>query len=72
MLAPYSTFESGYTGGLFVAAADLDGDGRAEVIVSPDRGGGGRVTVLAVNPARLAWWRTSSGSRTLPFAAEPV
>jgi hypothetical protein len=56
LLPAYSAFEAGYTGGLFVAAADLDRDGRAEVIVSPDRGGGGRVTVLAVagRSARVA------------------
>ena len=52
----YSTFEPAFTGGLFVAAADLDRDGRAEVIVTPDRGGGGRVVVLAAagGSARVA------------------
>jgi subtilisin-like proprotein convertase family protein len=39
-------FEDSFTGGLFVAAADLDGDGRSEIVVSPDVGGGGRVTVF--------------------------
>ncbi|QDU19695.1 Calx-beta domain-containing protein [Urbifossiella limnaea] len=38
-------FEDSFTGGLFVAAADIDGDGKAEIAVSPDTGGGGRVTV---------------------------
>ncbi len=43
----FSAFEPGYTGGLFVAAADIDGDGRSDVIVSADRGGGGRVTAYS-------------------------
>ncbi len=43
----FSAFEAGYTGGLFVATADLDGDGQQDVIVSPDRGGGGRVTAFS-------------------------
>lgn len=48
LLAGYSVFEPTFTGGLFVAAADLNGDGRAEIIVSPDQGGGGRVVLLEV------------------------
>ena len=32
-----------FTGGLFVAAGDMDGDGRPEIAVSPDQGGGPRV-----------------------------
>ncbi|WP_145244409.1 Calx-beta domain-containing protein [Urbifossiella limnaea] len=39
-------FEDTFTGGLFVSAADVDGDGKAEIAVSPDTGGGGRVTVF--------------------------
>ncbi|MBN9522572.1 M36 family metallopeptidase [bacterium] len=35
----------GFTGGVFVAAGDMDGDGRAEFAVSPDMGGGPRVVV---------------------------
>jgi hypothetical protein len=38
-------FEDSFTGGVFVAAADLDGDGYAEIAVSADQGGGSRVTV---------------------------
>ncbi|HEX4614208.1 MAG TPA: FG-GAP-like repeat-containing protein [Urbifossiella sp.] len=48
LLPTFRVFEAGYTGGLFVTAADLDGDGKAEVIVSPDQGGGARVVVLRV------------------------
>ena len=48
LLDPTPVYEATFTGGLYVAAADLDHDGRAEVIVSPDQGGGGRVTVLKI------------------------
>jgi hypothetical protein len=44
----FSAFENGFTGGIYLAAADFDGDGRAEVVVTPDQGGGPRVRVLSV------------------------
>ncbi len=44
-----SPFESSFTGGVFVAAGDLNGDGFAEVIVTPDQGGGPRVRVFSGN-----------------------
>lgn len=40
-------FEDTFAGGVFVAAADLDGDGFAEVVVTPDRGGGPVVAVYS-------------------------
>jgi hypothetical protein len=39
-------FEPSFTGGAFVAAGDLTGDGFAEVVVAPDQGGGPRVRVF--------------------------
>jgi hypothetical protein len=39
-------FEASFTGGVFVAAGDLDGDGKAEFVISPDEGGGPRVRVF--------------------------
>jgi hypothetical protein len=45
-VAQVEPFESGFTGGVFVAAGDVDGDGRAEVAVSPDEGGGPRVRLF--------------------------
>lgn len=53
LLPSFAVFGNEFTGGLFVAAADFDGDGAAEIIVSPDRGGGGRVSVLNVSGTRV-------------------
>ena len=46
-------FESEFTGGIHVAAGDLTGDGVAELIVSPDVGGGPRIQVYQVSTRRL-------------------
>ena len=39
-------FEASFTGGVFVAAGDLTGDGKADLIITPDQGGGPRVRVF--------------------------
>jgi hypothetical protein len=39
-------FEPSFTGGVYVAAGDVDGDGRAEVVICPDEGGGPRARVF--------------------------
>ena len=39
-------FGAGFTGGVYVAAGDLNADGKADVVVTPDQGGGPRVVVL--------------------------
>lgn len=47
VLASFAAFGGGYAGGVFVAAGDLNADGKAEVIVSPVTGGlGPRVAVF--------------------------
>ena len=42
-------FEPTFTGGIFVAAGDIDGDGIADIALSADEGGGPRVTVYRGN-----------------------
>jgi hypothetical protein len=43
----FAAFEPTFTGGAFVAAADVDGDGFADVAVSADITGGARVVVFS-------------------------
>ncbi|QEL17930.1 YDG domain-containing protein [Limnoglobus roseus] len=46
-VASFQPFEASFTGGVFVTLGDLDGDGKADIIVTPDEGGGPRVTVYS-------------------------
>ena len=48
LVKPIDPLGGNFTGGGFVAAGDLDNDGRAEVVVTPDRGGGPRVAVFSL------------------------
>jgi hypothetical protein len=50
--APFAGSED-FTGGGFVAAADLTGDGRAEMVFCPDQGGGPRVTIFSLDVGGL-------------------
>jgi hypothetical protein len=43
IIATLTPFESSFTGGVFVAAGDVTGDGIADIIITPDEGGGPRV-----------------------------
>jgi hypothetical protein len=52
VIITFRAFEDTFTGGVYVAAGDLDGDGKAEVFVTPDEGGGPVVAVF--NGAALA------------------
>lgn len=47
-IARFNAFEATFTGGVYVAAGDLDGDGRAELVVTPDQGGGPVVAVFRI------------------------
>ena len=49
LVAPFDPFGGNFTGGGFVTAADVDGDGRAEFAVTPDQGGGPRVSIFTRN-----------------------
>jgi hypothetical protein len=64
-LADFFAFEPSFTGGLFVAADDLDGDGKAEVVVSPDRSGGPVVAVYS--GAELAQGQTGDAAQVARF-----
>ena len=44
-LFSFQPFEDGFTGGVFVAVADVNGDGKADLVVTPDQGGGPVVAV---------------------------
>src|SRR5207244_873907 len=46
LLRDFFAFEPTFRGGVFVTAGDVTGDGRAEIIITPDKGGGPRVRVL--------------------------
>ncbi|CAN5132174.1 hypothetical protein BH11PLA2_BH11PLA2_24850 [soil metagenome] len=55
VLNDFLAFEPKFTGGVLVAAGDITGDGKAEIIVTPDKGGGPRVRVLnALTAATVA------------------
>jgi hypothetical protein len=45
-LGSFAPFEAGFTGGVYVTAGDLTGDGVPDVVVTPDQGGGPRVLVF--------------------------
>ncbi len=45
-LADFSPFGEAFTGGVYVAAGDINGDFRADLVVTPDRSGGARVRVF--------------------------
>jgi uncharacterized delta-60 repeat protein len=65
LVAPFAVFESSFTGGGFVAAADLNGDGKAEIIVTPDQGGGPVVAVYS--GSKLATGSTGDAAQIVRF-----
>jgi|GEM_PF-1017505 len=48
LAGPFDPFDGDFAGGGFVAAGDFDNDGRAEFVVTPDQGGGPRVTIFSL------------------------
>jgi Tol biopolymer transport system component len=60
-LFPYAP---AFTGGVFVACADLTGDGRAELLTGPDAGGGPHVRALSVD---LVTGAVASVAELLPY-----
>jgi hypothetical protein len=54
LIQQFFAFGAGFTGGSFVAAGDVNGDGHDDIIIGADKGGGPNVTVFnGVNDARL-------------------
>ena len=49
MLTEFLAYSVQFTGGVNLAAGDLDGDGREEVITAAGRGGGPHVRVFTIN-----------------------
>ena len=45
-LVEFAAFEASFTGGVNLAAGDFNGDGKADIVVSADTGGGPRVRVF--------------------------
>jgi hypothetical protein len=54
LVAPFDPFGGNFLGGGFLAAGDMDNDGHAEFIVSPDEGGGPRVTIFSFTNGQAA------------------
>jgi hypothetical protein len=52
-LVPATGVLGGFTGGTFLAAGDIDRDGRAELAVSADAGGGNRVSLFRIASGSL-------------------
>ena len=48
LAGPFDPFDGGFSGGGFVAAGDFDNDGRSEIVVTPDQGGGPRVSIFSL------------------------
>lgn len=49
----FRPYEVAYDGGLIVTGGDIDGDGKAELIVSPDVGGAARIQIFKLVDGRL-------------------
>lgn len=64
-VSDFLAFEPSFTGGVFVAAGDLDADGKVEIVVTPDQGGGPVVAVYS--GAKLAAGLTGEAAQLARF-----
>jgi len=53
LLSQFAAYDPAFTGGIHVAAGDMDGDGKAEIITGPQAGGGPWVRVFNAANAQL-------------------
>ncbi|HXD85432.1 MAG TPA: putative Ig domain-containing protein [Urbifossiella sp.] len=53
LVAPFDPFGGNFTGGGFVATGDFDGDNRDEFVVTPDQGGGPRISIFSLTNTGL-------------------
>jgi hypothetical protein len=47
-LASFFAYDLGFVGGLFIACADIDGDGHPDIVLGVDAGGGPHVRILRI------------------------
>ena len=47
VLFSVAPFEASFTGGVYISAGDLNGDGNADLAITPDEGGGPRVDIYS-------------------------
>ena len=52
IMSQFFAYDPNFQGGVFVAAADTDGDGKDEVVTGADAGGGPHVKVFKITPVR--------------------
>jgi hypothetical protein len=64
-VADFFAFEESFRGGIFVAAGDVNGDGKADLVVTPDRGGGPIIAVY--DGAKLAAGLTGDAAQRSRF-----
>jgi hypothetical protein len=64
MIGEFNAYSPFFQGGVFVAAGDVNGDGKAEIITGPDTGGGPDVRVFNLSGALLQEFAPYSQSFT--------
>lgn len=64
-LAAFQPFEAAFTGGLYVAVGDVNADGRPDLIVTPDQGGGPVAAVY--DGAKLVGGQSADASQIIRY-----